>query len=33
MTYEEFFWERQNARYSCGKGKFKGLLLTGVPLR
>jgi uncharacterized short protein YbdD (DUF466 family) len=24
MTYEEFFWERQNARYSCGKGKFKG---------
>jgi uncharacterized short protein YbdD (DUF466 family) len=24
MTYEEFFWERQNARYACGKGKFRG---------
>jgi uncharacterized short protein YbdD (DUF466 family) len=24
MTYEEFFWERQNARYGCGKGKFRG---------
>ena len=24
MTYEEFFWERQNARYACSKGKFRG---------
>jgi len=24
MTYEEFFWERQQARYACGKGKFRG---------
>lgn len=24
MTYEEFFWERQRARYACGKGKFRG---------
>jgi uncharacterized short protein YbdD (DUF466 family) len=24
MTYEEFFWERQNARYACDKGKFRG---------
>jgi len=24
MTYEEFFWERQNARYACGKDKFRG---------
>jgi uncharacterized short protein YbdD (DUF466 family) len=24
MTYVEFFRERQNARYSCEKGRFKG---------
>jgi uncharacterized short protein YbdD (DUF466 family) len=24
MTYKEFFWERQQARYACGKGKFRG---------
>ena len=24
MTYQEFFWERQQARYACGKGKFRG---------
>ena len=24
MTYEEFFRERQEARYAVGKGKFKG---------
>ena len=24
MTYEEFFWERQQARYACRKGKFRG---------
>jgi uncharacterized short protein YbdD (DUF466 family) len=24
MTYEEFFRERQNARYAVGKGKFRG---------
>ncbi|MBV9489000.1 MAG: YbdD/YjiX family protein [Verrucomicrobia bacterium] len=24
MTYREFFWERQNARYGCGNGRFKG---------
>ena len=24
MTYEEIFWERQQARYACGKGKFRG---------
>jgi uncharacterized short protein YbdD (DUF466 family) len=24
MTYEQFFWERQNARYACDKGKFRG---------
>lgn len=24
MTYEEFFRERQEARYSVRKGKFKG---------
>jgi uncharacterized short protein YbdD (DUF466 family) len=24
MTYEEFFRERQEARYSVGKGRFKG---------
>ena len=24
MTYEEFFRERQQARYACGKGKFRG---------
>jgi uncharacterized short protein YbdD (DUF466 family) len=24
MTYEEFYRERQNARYACGKGKFRG---------
>ncbi|MHB8743158.1 MAG: YbdD/YjiX family protein [Sulfuricaulis sp.] len=24
MTYEEFFRERQNARYACEKGRFKG---------
>ncbi len=24
MTYEEFFVERQNARYSVGKGRFRG---------
>ncbi len=24
MTYEEFFRERQDARYAVGKGKFKG---------
>jgi uncharacterized short protein YbdD (DUF466 family) len=23
MTYEEFFWERQNARYAVGKGRFR----------
>ena len=23
MTYEEFFRERQNARYAIGKGRFK----------
>ena len=24
MTYEEFFRERQNARYAVGKGRFRG---------
>jgi uncharacterized short protein YbdD (DUF466 family) len=24
MTYEQFFWERQNARYAGGNGKFRG---------
>ena len=24
MTYEEFFVERQEARYSVGKGRFRG---------
>jgi len=24
MSYEEFFRERQNARYACGSGKFRG---------
>jgi len=24
MTYEEFFRERQRARYDIGKGKFRG---------
>jgi uncharacterized short protein YbdD (DUF466 family) len=24
MSYEEFFIERQNARYSFGKGRFRG---------
>lgn len=24
MTYVEFFRERQNARYACEKGRFKG---------
>ena len=24
MTYEEFFRERQNARYACDKGRFRG---------
>jgi uncharacterized short protein YbdD (DUF466 family) len=24
MTYEEFFRERQEARYDVGKGRFKG---------
>jgi uncharacterized short protein YbdD (DUF466 family) len=24
MSYEEFFWERQNARFACGDGKFRG---------
>ena len=24
MTYEEFFRERQTARYACEKGRFKG---------
>jgi uncharacterized short protein YbdD (DUF466 family) len=24
MTYIEFFRERQNARYACEKGRFKG---------
>ena len=24
MTYEEFFRERQDARYSFGNGKFRG---------
>lgn len=24
MTYEQFFRERQDARYACGKGKFRG---------
>ncbi|MGO8916782.1 MAG: YbdD/YjiX family protein [Stellaceae bacterium] len=24
MTYEEFFRERQNARYAVEKGRFKG---------
>jgi uncharacterized short protein YbdD (DUF466 family) len=24
MTYEEFFRERQNARYAVGKGNFRG---------
>lgn len=24
MTYEEFFRERQTARYAVGKGRFKG---------
>jgi uncharacterized short protein YbdD (DUF466 family) len=24
MTYEEFFRERQEARYAVGKGNFKG---------
>ena len=24
MTYEEFFRERQRARYDVGKGKFRG---------
>jgi uncharacterized short protein YbdD (DUF466 family) len=24
MTYEEFFIERQNARYAIEKGRFKG---------
>jgi uncharacterized short protein YbdD (DUF466 family) len=24
MTYQEFFRERQEARYAVGKGKFKG---------
>ena len=24
MTYEEFFIERQEARYSVGKGRFRG---------
>jgi uncharacterized short protein YbdD (DUF466 family) len=24
MTYEEFFRERQNARYAVGEGKFRG---------
>jgi uncharacterized short protein YbdD (DUF466 family) len=24
MSYKEFFRERQNARYACGNGKFRG---------
>jgi uncharacterized short protein YbdD (DUF466 family) len=24
MSYEEFFIERQNARFACEKGRFKG---------
>jgi uncharacterized short protein YbdD (DUF466 family) len=24
MTYEEFFRERQDARYAVGRGRFKG---------
>jgi uncharacterized short protein YbdD (DUF466 family) len=24
MTYEEFFLERQNARYAVAKGQFRG---------
>jgi uncharacterized short protein YbdD (DUF466 family) len=24
MTYEEFYWERVNARYAVDKGRFKG---------
>jgi uncharacterized short protein YbdD (DUF466 family) len=24
MTYEQFFRERQNARYACDKGRFRG---------
>jgi uncharacterized short protein YbdD (DUF466 family) len=24
MTYEEFFVERQNARYAVSKGRFRG---------
>ena len=24
MSYEEFFVERQNARYAVGKGRFRG---------
>ena len=24
MTYEEFFRERQDARYAIGKGRFRG---------
>jgi uncharacterized short protein YbdD (DUF466 family) len=24
MTYEEFFRERQEARYAVGKGRFRG---------
>jgi uncharacterized short protein YbdD (DUF466 family) len=24
MTYEEFFRDRQNARYAVGKGRFRG---------
>src|SRR5205085_1418872 len=28
MTYEEFFRERQNARYAVGKGKFRGCCLV-----
>lgn len=24
MTYEEFFFERRDARYAVGKGRFRG---------
>lgn len=24
MSYPEFFRERQDARYACGKGRFRG---------
>jgi uncharacterized short protein YbdD (DUF466 family) len=33
MSYVEFFRERRQARYTVGKGRFSGLLLTGMPRR